>query len=185
MWIVGLGNPGPRYAGTRHNVGFELVDVLVERFDASPVRADATMLVWRGASGWEECLLVKPMTYMNRSGLAVRALVDRYELDIADGLCVVDDMALDLGRIRFRERGSSGNHNGLESIEEHLGTRDYPRLRIGIGPAPDAESWVDFVLERFSDDERGTLDAALERAADGVESLMSASFEDTMSRFNG
>lgn len=209
MLIVGLGNPGERYDRTRHNVGFELLDLLSRRWDARSVstRGPYTLCraeVRRESDGSAESVfLMKPQTYMNLSGRAILHFlgdhpdvvtrevridpeteaetpgpVDRF-------LVVVDDMSLDVGRVRFRAKGSTGGHNGLASIEEIFATSAYPRLRIGIGPAPDAAEWVDFVLTPFEEDERAALDEALGRAADGVTTLLEAGIDQAMTRHNG
>lgn len=209
MLIVGLGNPGAAYQRTRHNVGFELVDLLSARWHADPLPTGGPyglrrVEIRRESDGEaEEVYLMKPETYMNRSGRAVRHFltdhhhaVDRaVEVDPETGavtygpvdrfLVVVDDMFLDVGRIRFRRRGTTGGHNGLASIEATLGSADYPRLRIGVGPAPAASEWVDFVLTPFADEERASLHEALERAADGITTLIEAGIEQAMSRHNG
>jgi len=209
MLIVGLGNPGERYHRTRHNVGFELVDLLTRRWDARSVSTSGPYALCRAEvrresdGDAESVFLMKPRTFMNLSGRAVRhfltdhgdVVVREVETDPETGaetpgpvdrfLVVVDDMFLDVGRVRFRARGSTGGHNGLASIEETLATSAYPRLRIGVGPAPEAAEWVDFVLTPFEEDERASLDEALERAADGVTTLIEAGIEHAMSRHNG
>jgi PTH1 family peptidyl-tRNA hydrolase len=182
--IIGLGNPGRRYERTRHNVGFELVDILAGRWGAR--RGSPTPLYSADCAlvGGREVYLLKPMKYMNRSGIAVRRFLEEKGWGPGQCLVVVDDMALEVGRLRFRRRGTSGGHNGLASIEESLGTDEYPRLRIGVGPAPESAEWVDFVLTDFLERERPTLDETLARAADGVESLLRDGIDKTMSLYN-
>lgn len=188
LLIVGLGNPGRRYAGTRHNVGFDLVDRLADAwrtsFAASSGVGPASELA-PAVVGRTDVVLMKPLTYMNRVGLVVGPFAAEHGLDAGECLAIVDDMALPVGRIRFRPRGSAGGHNGLSSIEERLGTSDYPRLRIGIGPAPASEEWADFVLTPFTTDERKAIEEALERAQQGVETLIENGIERAMSEFNG
>lgn len=157
--ICGLGNPGPEYDATRHNVGWWLVDRLSSEWGLGPFQRSGPAMVAGGIVGSESVLLLKPATFMNRSGAALAPLRDDPELDIArDLLVVVDDAALDVGRVRIRASGSAGGHNGLKSVEAALGTRDYPRLRIGVGVAPPGTSMVEWVLSPLeAEDEEGVL----------------------------
>jgi peptidyl-tRNA hydrolase, PTH1 family len=179
--IVGLGNPGRQYAGTRHNVGFDVVDCLAagpsvtafkERFGALTAEAMADGL-----------LLVKPQTFMNLSGRSVRQVVDFYKLALDDLLIVCDDFALPLGKLRIRTQGSHGGHNGLRSIQEHLGSAAYPRLRIGVG-GPDAEA-IDHVLGKFKPGERAAIADAIGRATQAVLAWARDGVGASMNRFNG
>ncbi|MEX2609848.1 MAG: aminoacyl-tRNA hydrolase [Gemmatimonadota bacterium] len=154
--VCGLGNPGPEYAATRHNVGWWAVDELHEAWDFPPFRREGPILSSGGeVAGWP-VLLVKPLTYTNRSGVAVAPLARLEDFDVTtDLLVVVDDAALEPGRLRFRPSGSSGGHNGLKSVEAALRTRDYPRLRLGVGGAPEGEDLAAWVLAPFeAEDER-------------------------------
>jgi PTH1 family peptidyl-tRNA hydrolase len=166
--VVGLGNPGRQYAETRHNVGWMVVDRLAERAGWSdrPARGASAAIVsgrYRGL----DVALVKPQTFMNLSGVAVRKALVRFRAPLDDLLVIVDDFALPFGKLRFREGGSSGGHNGLESIIDELGSNRFPRLRVGIGdPAGRA---VDHVLSRFAGEERAALDKVIDAAADAVE----------------
>lgn len=195
--IVGLGNPGLQYTGTRHNVGFELIDLLaarlgftarVDQFDLrSRTKFDGLALdgaMSRPAGGDEKLLLLKPMTYMNLSGKAVQAAMAFYQLGAADLLVVLDDLALPCGRIRLRPGGSSGGHNGLKDIERVLGGDQYPRLRIGIDAAPPLVPGKDYVLGRFTTEQRSRLDPAIHRAADAVLMWIDRGIEPAMSQFN-
>src|SRR5438309_9329925 len=146
--IVGLGNPGPKYAGTRHNVGFEVIDYLAAGPGCSAFREKFEAFVAELKEGDETILLLKPLTFMNLSGRAVRAAVDFYKVPVEQVLIVCDDFNLPLGKLRVRTKGSHGGQNGLRSIQEHLGTDAYSRLRIGVGQ-PDPGDAVDFVLSRF------------------------------------
>jgi PTH1 family peptidyl-tRNA hydrolase len=153
LLIVGLGNPGRRYAGTRHNVGFDLVDRLADAWRTSFAASSGvgpTCEIALAVVGRTDVVLMKPLTYMNRVGLVVGPFAAEHRLDAGECLAVVDDMALPVGRIRFRPRGSAGGHNGLSSIEERLGTSDYPRLRIGIGPATLIESGIERAMSEFN-----------------------------------
>jgi PTH1 family peptidyl-tRNA hydrolase len=181
--IAGLGNPGPRYRGTRHNVGFEVIDELARRraltFESSPTDA----LVARVREG-EGTLFVKPLTFMNLSGHAVGEIARYFRIAPSDMLIVIDEAQLPLGRLRARARGSAGGHNGLKSIIEALGSDDFPRLRIGVGRGDDRRDLADHVLARFDPDERPLVDEAIVKAADAVELFLSHGIENVMNRYN-
>jgi PTH1 family peptidyl-tRNA hydrolase len=173
--VVGIGNPGAEYESTRHNVGFDVVRLVAARrrveleSEKSPTlgRRFGRLARIRGRDGELSACLSEPWTYVNETGLVVRALVDRWGVPPSEVLVVVDDFHLELGHLRLRTEGSSGGHNGLKSIERHLGTQAYPRLRVGIG-SPRRDN-VDHVLSRFSKQEREEIAIALEQAADLVE----------------
>ncbi len=184
MLIVGLGNPDRRYADTRHNVGFDLVDVLASRWNARRMASPGSFDLMEARLAGRELYLMKPMTYMNRSGAPVGRFLDEQGDGPDQCLVAVDDMALDVGRLRFRRRGSDGGHQGLASIERRLGSEEYPRLRIGVGPAPPSCEWADFVLSRFTSDERKIIGETLERAADGVERMLHDGIDKAMSLYN-
>jgi peptidyl-tRNA hydrolase, PTH1 family len=164
--VVGLGNPGQKYEKTRHNVGFAVVDEIVQRLDAGAPRDRFRSFVWETRLGRSRVILVKPQTYMNLSGTAVQQVVNWYKADQANLIVAYDDVDLDFGTLRLRERGSAGGHNGLRSIVETLGTTDVPRLRIGIGRGSHATAA--HVLSGFSTAESRELPAIIERAADGL-----------------
>lgn len=182
--IVGLGNPGPRYAGTRHNVGFETLDVLAGRFcavwAAAPRGFDA--LVARDRK--RGAVLAKPLTFMNASGPAVVGLRQFYKVDLADLLVVVDDVNLALGRLRARIAGSAGGHNGLKSIISAMGADGFARLRIGVGRGDARRDLADHVLARFEPDERTVVAEVVGRAADAVELFTAEGIGPVMNRFN-
>jgi PTH1 family peptidyl-tRNA hydrolase len=182
--IVGLGNPGPRYADTRHNVGWRVVEELAARAGAGPWREkfDAAVIetLWHG----QKVVLVRPLTFMNNSGLAVRQLMDFWKASIEDLLVILDDMALDVGRIRLRREGSDGGHNGLASVIVHVGDQRVARLRVGIGPAPPLDQHVDFVLSTFTKEERPVIEKAIRRAADAAECWTTEGPETAMNRYN-
>lgn len=166
--VVGLGNPGSRYEKTRHNIGWMVLDRLADRIGSvGRTRARDGAASVRGRLGDDELILVKPTTYMNLSGQAVRRALARERVPLRDVLVVVDDMALPFGRLRLRERGSAGGHNGLRSIISEMGTEDFARLRVGIG-AP-KQGAVEHVLGDFAHAEQRHLDAILDAAADAVE----------------
>ena len=182
--IVGLGNPGPRYRGTVHNVGFDVVDEVAGRrrvsFEAAP--ADALMARLRDVDGG--ALLVKPLTFMNVSGDAVGALQRYFRVPVEDVLVVVDDVALPAGRLRVRRSGSAGGHNGLKSIIACLGTDGFARLRVGVGRGDPRRDLSDHVLSRVTGELRETLVEATTKAADAAELFLTAPIEELMKRFN-
>jgi PTH1 family peptidyl-tRNA hydrolase len=186
--VAGLGNPGARYRGTRHNVGFGVVDEVAGRhkldFEAAP--ADAVFARWRreGVEGADTVLLVKPLTFMNLSGDAVSALLRYYKVAITDLLVVCDDVNLPLGRLRVRASGSEGGHNGLRSIADMLGTIDYARLRIGVGRGDLRRDLADHVTAMFEPEEQPGIEAAIARAADAVETWIADGVAKTMNVFN-
>jgi PTH1 family peptidyl-tRNA hydrolase len=180
--VVGLGNPGRQYHGTRHNVGFAVIDALAAGPGGGPFRGRFQGQVADLADGGETLLLVKPETFMNLSGQAVRQVVDFYKVPAADLLVVCDDFALPLGKLRVRAKGTHGGHNGLRSIQDHLGTTEYARLRVGVGgPKDDA---VDHVLGRFRPGERAVIDDAVINAAQAVLVWAHRGVEACMNRFN-
>jgi PTH1 family peptidyl-tRNA hydrolase len=181
--VVGLGNPGSQYAGTRHNVGWLVLDRLAERagWSGRGRRRDSSNVA-TGRYGGLDLTLVKPQTWMNESGIAVRKVLARERVPLSDLLIVADDFALPFGKLRFRESGSHGGHNGLRSIIEELGTEKFSRLRVGIGdPVRNAR---DHVLSRFEPDEVGRLDELLDAAADGVEAWAREGTSKAANRFN-
>ncbi len=184
--IVGLGNPGAEYAQTRHNAGFTLVEKLAERWRAgwtNERKFNARLA--RAERNGVRVLLCQPQTFMNSSGEAVGAVVNFYRLPLTELLVVVDDADLPLGEIRLRPGGSSGGHHGLESIEQHLGTREFARLRIGIGRADGAREITDHVLGRFDAGEAVLMEKVFGRAADQAECWLAAGIEKAMNQFNG
>ena len=184
--IVGLGNPGAEYRRTRHNVGFAVVEKLAERWRAG-WSTEKKFQAWlaRGEREGRRVVLCRPQTYMNASGEAVQAVSGFYDVAPALVLVVVDDADLPLGHLRLRPRGSSGGHHGLESIERHLGTREYPRLRIGIGRLEGAREITGHVLGRFNSTEAAVVDKVLTVAADQAEAWLTAGIQKAMSQFNG
>jgi PTH1 family peptidyl-tRNA hydrolase len=180
--ILGLGNPGRRYAGTRHNIGFDVLDLVAERhrleWESAP--ADAILAKWRAASA----LLAKPLTFMNLSGHAARDLLRFFKVDLADLLVVVDEVHLELGRLRARRAGSAGGHNGLRSLIEQLGTGEFARLRIGVGRGDARRDLADHVLATFAASERDVVAETVGRAADAVELFIADGIGPVMNRFN-
>lgn len=183
--LFGLGNPGRRYEKTRHNAGWQVLDQLALRHDATCKR---TRLLHGEAGdfrlGGTVVRLVKPHSYMNRVGPVYRRALEVYEADTLEALVVVDDFSLPMGRLRFRAEGSPGGHNGLRSLRDAMGSNAYPRLRIGIGPAPDGVQWADYVLKRYDAGQRKLLPELLDRAADACETWIREGLETAMNRFN-
>lgn len=185
--IVGLGNPGREYAATRHNAGFLAVDLLAARKGVewkSERKFEAMLTRWPGARGGD-VLLCKPQTFMNASGEAVGSLAQFYRVAAGHCLVVVDDADLPLGELRLRPQGGTGGHHGLESLEQHLGTKTFPRLRIGIGRRGEEREITSHVLGRFSASEAKTLEQVLTRAADQMECWVTEGIQKAMNKFNG
>jgi PTH1 family peptidyl-tRNA hydrolase len=185
--IVGLGNPGAEYAKTRHNAGFLLVEKLAEQWRANwSNERKFNARIARGESGGKRVLLCEPQTFMNLSGEAVGALVKFYQVPLLNFLVVVDDADLPLGEIRLRPGGGgSGGHHGLDSVAQHLGSRGFARLRIGIGRKDSAREIVNHVLGKFDADENGLLEKVLARAVGQVDCWLNAGLQKAMSQFNG
>jgi PTH1 family peptidyl-tRNA hydrolase len=183
--VVGLGNPGPEYSRTRHNLGFMVVDLIAERLGAQIKRTECRSFVGRAAIGGETVELVKPQTYMNLSGEALSCLLKKEDRTLRKTLVIVDDLALPFGSIRLREKGSAGGHNGLKSMISSTGTQDFARLRIGILPEHTVSNTRKFVLDNFASGDGDTLREVLEKSADAVEAVVTEGFQAAMSRFNG
>lgn len=183
--IAGLGNPGRRYAGSRHNVGYDVVDELARRagIDLSRHDRDFQGLVGRGSIARADALLLKPMTYMNLSGQSVAAVFRFYKLELTDVLVVQDDLDLPVGRIRLRAGGSAGGHRGLTDVLRYLGSDQVQRLRLGIGNVQRGTT-VDYVLSHFDPEERELMELAVPKAADAVECWVRAGIETAMNEFN-
>lgn len=181
--VVGLGNPGPEYRGTRHNVGFDVVDVLAERHRIKLDRSKHQARYGVGKVGDSVVLLVKPMTFMNLSGRAVAPLAREFQLLPDRILVVADDLDLPVGRLRLKPKGSAGGHNGHKSLIASLGTQDYPRLKIGIGSVDRSET-IGHVLGAFRGEERDVMLREIQRSADGIERVVHAGLEAGMNEVN-
>ena len=178
--VAGLGNPGAEYARTRHNIGFMVVDLLAYKAG----------WIWEKSNKWDaatarlgDAMLIKPASFMNRSGHPVHAIAQFYKIDPAQILVVLDDFSLPLGRLRIRQNGGPGGHNGLESIIVQFGTEEIPRLRIGIGDAP-AEGASEYVLSNFFEEEKDLVRSTIERAADAVKCAVDKGLVSAMNTFN-
>ncbi len=184
--LVFLGNPGPKYTGTRHNVGFRVGDELARRAGVDVRRLRSCALTGKAEIGGVSALLVKPQTYMNLSGEAVRPLADYYKVPPERILVVCDEAALTPGKLRLRSSGSAGGHNGMKSIIQHLGTDQFPRLRLGVGSPPDPEyDLADWVLGVPRGQDGEAVDRAVVRAADAVECCLRSGIAEAMNRYNG
>lgn len=184
--VVGLGNPGRKYEHTRHNIGFDVVDEVARRVGVEFRHS------WRfpadlaeGTLAGERVLLVKPRTFMNRSGEAVGVLARKKGATAADVLVVVDDVELECGRLRLRAGGSAGGHNGLKSVIELLGSEAFPRVRVGVGRVPAGGEMIQHVLGRFASAEREIMEQAVQRAADAVSAVLADGLEKAQNKFNG
>jgi len=186
--VVGMGNPGKRYEGTRHNVGFDVVDLLARRVQAPPAKEKFHSLVTDAVVAGDKLVMLLPQTYVNESGRAVRSAVDWFGLALDDLIVVCDDFNLPLGKLRIRSGGSGGGHNGLTSIGHSLASDGFPRLRIGIGEVPccgqDRMDPADFVLSRFLPKELDEIHETCQRAVDAIETWMREGIETTMNFFN-
>ena len=184
--LVCLGNPGDKYENTRHNVGYMVADEVAERQRAPIQKLKFKALTNLLAISGEKVLVMKPITYMNLSGEAVRQAVDFYKVAPDHVLVVSDDTALPVGKLRIRKGGSAGGHNGLKNIIQHLGTDQFPRVRVGVGekPHPDYDM-ADWVLGKFQGEDKKAIDAAVKRAADAIECILSDGLDKGMNRFNG
>ncbi len=183
--IAGLGNPGRQYAHTRHNVGFDAIDVLAEKYNIKVENAKGRALTGSGRIEGQSVLLVKPLTFMNLSGESIRALTDFYKIDETSQLIVIyDDISLPPGQLRIREKGSAGGHNGIKSIISHLGGQEFLRIKVGVGEKPAGWDLADYVLSRFAEDDRKKVEEALERAADAAVCLMTDGVEAAMNEYN-
>ncbi len=184
LCVVGLGNPGVRYADTRHNIGFVIIDMLADRFAVRDFRLESDAHVAQVYTDRHALLVCKPQTYMNRSGVAVSALLDRHGLTPGQLLIISDDTALPTGTLRLRTRGSSGGQKGLQSLIDELGTSAFMRLRCGVGAPPPGDDVADYVLGPFRKDEKDLVAQMARRAGEAVLSLLEQGIERTMNIFN-
>lgn len=183
--IVGLGNPGKQYENTRHNVGFDAVDFLVDEYRIPSSGKQHKAMYGKGIIEGQKVILAKPMTFMNLSGEAVRELVDYYKIDPETELLVIfDDISLEPGNIRIRKKGSAGGHNGIKSIISHLGTQNFQRIKIGVGEKPKNWDLADYVLSTFSRSDRELVDEALGRAVRAAAMIVRGEIDEAMNLYN-
>lgn len=182
--VVGLGNPGKDYANTRHNVGFDAIDLLAERNNIKLNKIKFTSVYGEGNINGEKVLLVKPQTYMNNSGVTVRDIYNFYKVPIENILVIVDDIDIGFGSVRIKSKGSAGSHNGLKSIVSLLQRQDFPRIKIGVGAKKENQDLASFVLSRFPKDERKEIEEAILMAVESVETIISYDIDKAMNEFN-
>ena len=184
-WIVGLGNPGSQYSKTRHNVGFMALDELASRHGIAFNQSKCKSVIGEGMIDGVKTVLIKPMTFMNLSGEAVRAYMDYYKVMLEDMIVVYDDLDTEIGKVRLRYQGSPGGHNGIKSIIQHTGTQSFNRVRMGISRPEPGFAVVDYVLSSFPKKEGDKLKSMLSDTCDAIEFSLHHTFEQTMAKFNG
>ncbi|HZJ98941.1 MAG TPA: aminoacyl-tRNA hydrolase [Tissierellaceae bacterium] len=182
--VVGLGNPGKDYTNTRHNVGFNSLDILAKKNNIKMNKLKFKSVYGEGFIGSNQVILVKPQTYMNNSGIAVREILNFYKLPIDNLIVIVDDVDIEFADIRIRQKGSAGSHNGLKSIIYHIRDDNFPRVKIGIGKKHPEQDLADFVLSRFSKEEERDIADSILNAAQAVESMIRDGIEEAMNKFN-
>lgn len=183
--IVGLGNPDRQYEGTRHNVGFDVIDRLADKYNIAVDVKKHRALLGKGVIEGQKVILAKPQTYMNLSGESIHSLVDYYKIDGEHELLVIyDDINLGVGQLRIREKGSAGGHNGIKNIIAHLGTQVFPRIRVGVGEKPSRYDLADYVLGHFSKAEKELMDEGYDHAVKAVGMILSGRIGDAMSEYN-
>lgn len=183
--IVGLGNPGKEYEGTRHNVGFQTLDMIAEKNRIDILEKKHKALIGKGYIDGQKVVLVKPLTYMNLSGESVRAVIDYYKVDETDELIVIyDDVSMDVGQMRIRKKGSAGGHNGIKNIIAHLGHDTFLRIKVGVGEKPKGYDLADYVLGHFTKEEKEIMKECGEKAADAIVLMMNGKVDEAMNRIN-
>ena len=183
--IAGLGNPDRQYEGTRHNVGFDVIDRLADKYNIAVDVKKHRALLGKGVIEGQKVILAKPQTYMNLSGESIRSLVDYYKIDGEHELLVIyDDINLEVGQLRIREKGSAGGHNGIKNIIAHLGTQVFPRIRVGVGEKPSRYDLADYVLGHFSKAEKALMDEGDDHAVDAAGMILTGRIKDAMSEYN-
>lgn len=182
--IVGLGNPGDKYAKTRHNVGFNVVDLLAKEYSIDVSKIKHKAMTGEGRVGTEKVILVKPLTYMNLSGESVVDICNYYNVDLEKLIVIYDDIDLEVGKIRIRKKGSGGTHNGMRSIIKCLGSNEFPRVRVGISKPKNGQDLADFVLSRFSKDDEAALSESYKNAVAAVDCTIRENLDLAMNRYN-
>lgn len=183
--IAGLGNPTMQYEGTRHNVGFDVIDALADKYNISVDGRKNRAYIGKGIIEGQKVLLVKPQTYMNLSGESIGGLVDYFKIDEEQDLIVIyDDISLSPGQIRIRKKGSAGGHNGIKNIIAHLGTQVFPRIKVGVGEKPKKYDLADYVLSHFTKAEREEMEEGYQKAIQAVEKILAGEMEAAMNEFN-
>lgn len=183
--IAGLGNPGRDYAGTRHNIGFGVITRISDKYNIPLTSKEHKAVCGKGMVGGEKVILAQPQTFMNLSGESIRSIVDYYKIDPEDIIIAFDDISLEVGQIRIRRKGSAGGHNGIKNIIAHLGTNEFPRVKVGVGAKPEGGDLVRHVLGRFSREEEKVIGEVLDCAVEAVEMIVSDDVDAAMNRYNG
>lgn len=183
--IAGLGNPGRDYAGTRHNIGFGVVTRISDKYNIPLTSKEHKAVCGKGMVGGEKVILAQPQTFMNLSGESIRSIADYYKIDPEDIIIAFDDISLEVGQIRIRRKGSAGGHNGIKNIIAHLGTNEFPRVKVGVGAKPEGGDLVRHVLGRFSREDEKVIGEVLDRAVEAVEMIVSDGVDAAMNRYNG
>lgn len=183
--IIGLGNPGKPYEHTRHNIGFDVIDELANRWNA-PLNQSKFNGMYASVHRPEgKVILLKPLTYMNLSGESVRPLMDYFDIDLEDIIVIYDDLDLETGKLRLRAKGSAGGHNGIKSLIQHLGTQEFNRIRVGVNRPPAGMKVADYVLSKFSKEDQPVVKEAIDKSCDAVEMALKKPFLEVMNQFNG
>ena len=182
--IAGLGNPGKEYENTRHNIGFDVIDRLAEEENIAVMESKHKALIGKGYVAGQKVILAKPQTFMNLSGESIREAVDYYKIDPEDIIVIYDDISLDPGQLRIRLKGSAGGHNGIKNIIAHLGTQEFPRIKVGVGAKPPKMDLADYVLSRFGAEEQKIMDEAFGEAAEAAVMMMTTGAERAMNHYN-
>ena len=182
--IAGLGNPGKEYENTRHNIGFDVIDRLAEEENIAVMESKHKALIGKGYVAGQKVILAKPQTFMNLSGESIREAVDYYKIDPQDIIVIYDDISLDPGQLRIRLKGSAGGHNGIKNIIAHLGTQEFPRIKVGVGAKPPKMDLADYVLSRFGAEEQKIMDEAFGEAAEAAVMMMTTGAERAMNHYN-
>lgn len=182
--IVGLGNPGKDYAGTRHNVGFGVITRISDEYQIPLGSREHKAVCGKGMIGSEKVILAQPQTFMNLSGESVRSLADYYKIGCEDIIVAYDDVSMEVGQLRVRARGSAGGHNGIKNIIAHLGTNEFPRVKVGVGAKPEGGDLVRHVLGRFSREDEKEIGEVLDLAVKAVETIVSDGVDEAMNRYN-
>ena len=183
--IIGLGNPGKPYEHTRHNIGFDVIDELANRWNA-PLNQSKFNGMYASVHRPEgKVILLKPLTYMNLSGESVRPLMDYFDIEVEDIIVIYDDLDLETGKLRLRAKGSAGGHNGIKSLIQHLGTQEFNRIRVGVNRPPAGMKVADYVLSKFSKDDQVVVKEAIDKSCDAVETALKKPFLEVMNQFNG
>lgn len=182
--IAGLGNPTKTYEGTRHNAGFRVIDKIAQDYHISVDTKKHKALIGKGVIEGQKVILAKPLTYMNLSGESIREIADYYKVEAEDILIIFDDISLDVGQLRIRKKGSAGGHNGIKSIISHLGTTEFPRIKVGVGEKPKGWDLADYVLGKFTGEDAKRIDEAAAAASDAVKIILTEDIDAAMNKYN-